>query len=880
MYHPFQPHALARLRLSAYMKNVVMEYIDNLIAWGDQLFRRDTIESINEATLLYVLAANIMGPKPQRTPPRSRAKPETYASLKDKLNLFSNAIVSFENHFPFASSPSTDSAGPDASGGLLGLSRTLYFCTPQNDKLLGYWDIIADRLFKIRHCMNIEGVVRELPLFEPPIDPALLVRAAAAGVDLSSVLNDINAPLPHYRYTYMLQKAIELCAEVKALGAALLTALEKKDAEALALLRSEHEVNVLVAVKEIKKNQLDEASATLEGLKKYQDVVTARQQYYLNRPGRIPEENEHLRRLDESIYFQLAQQEFEAIAAILHLLPDFKTGSLPTIGATYGGSNVAPAVDAFGRSLGTQASKVSTQGSISSTKGGYIRRGHDWSHQADLATKELLQVEKQIAAADIRVKIAEKELQNHETQIENAQAIDEFMRNKFTNEELFTWHIGEISKLYFQTYKLAYDVAKRVERTFRHELGLRNSNFIQFGYWDSLKKGLLAGEKLHHDLKRMEMAYLDQNKREYEITKNISLMLHDPLALIALKETGQCQVELPEALLDADYPGHYMRRIKSISLTPPCVVGPYTSINCTLTLLSNKTRIKSSPTEPYPEMLEEEDARFVTNFAAMQSIATSHAQNDSGLFELNFRDERYVPFEGAGTISRWRIELPKENNAFDFNTLSDVVLHLKYTAREGGESLKKAARSALELTLSDTAEPPLVRIFSAKHEFPGEWHQFLHPHETDNKQTLDLALLQERFPFQFRGKTISIHQVEAFLKFKDLEAPNDRDHKTYAALYAQGPKLQASLSLTSAGDDAGSSASAAFANDPRFNGLPHLTPKEPITAQGPAILQLVATDDNIAAIDSALHTDHNRLKMEAIEDIVIVCHYSVEKSPA
>ena len=40
---------------------------------------------------------------------------------------------------------------------------------PQNDKLLGYWDTVADRLFKIRHCMNIEGVVRQLPLFEPPI---------------------------------------------------------------------------------------------------------------------------------------------------------------------------------------------------------------------------------------------------------------------------------------------------------------------------------------------------------------------------------------------------------------------------------------------------------------------------------------------------------------------------------------------------------------------------------------------------------------------------------------------------------------------------------------------------------------------------------------
>src|SRR5690606_23700866 len=48
--NPFNPHIIARMRLLAYMKNTVMKYLDNLIAWGDQLFRRDTIESINEAT--------------------------------------------------------------------------------------------------------------------------------------------------------------------------------------------------------------------------------------------------------------------------------------------------------------------------------------------------------------------------------------------------------------------------------------------------------------------------------------------------------------------------------------------------------------------------------------------------------------------------------------------------------------------------------------------------------------------------------------------------------------------------------------------------------------------------------------------------------------
>jgi len=60
------------MRVVAYMKAVVMRYIDNLIAWGDQLFRRDTIESINEATQIYILAAQILGRRPESIPPRAR----------------------------------------------------------------------------------------------------------------------------------------------------------------------------------------------------------------------------------------------------------------------------------------------------------------------------------------------------------------------------------------------------------------------------------------------------------------------------------------------------------------------------------------------------------------------------------------------------------------------------------------------------------------------------------------------------------------------------------------------------------------------------------------------------------------------------------------
>ena len=80
--NPFQPHRVARTRHVSYQYCVVMKYLDNLIAWGDSLFRQDTIESINEATQLYVLAANLLGPRPQPIPPRGKVRPQTFATSK------------------------------------------------------------------------------------------------------------------------------------------------------------------------------------------------------------------------------------------------------------------------------------------------------------------------------------------------------------------------------------------------------------------------------------------------------------------------------------------------------------------------------------------------------------------------------------------------------------------------------------------------------------------------------------------------------------------------------------------------------------------------------------------------------------------------------
>ena len=140
-----------------------------------------------------------------------------------------------------------------------------------------------------------------------------------------------------------------------------------------------------------------------------------------------------------------------------------------------------------------------------------------------------------------------------------------------------------------------------------------------------------------------------------------------------------------------DYPGQYFRRIKSVSLSIPCIVGPYITVACTLTMTRNSLRKNNNLTHGnYVRDFVGDDGRFRDELATIQSIATSNAQNDSGVFELNFRDERYLPFEGAGAISTWHLKMNQDVKfrQFDHSTITDVIIHMNYTAREGGETLK------------------------------------------------------------------------------------------------------------------------------------------------------------------------------------------------
>jgi len=165
---------------------------------------------------------------------------------------------------------------------------------------------------------------------------------------------------------------------------------------------------------------------------------------------------------------------------------------------------------------------------------------------------------------------------------------------------------GQKQRVDFRLVSAAQDdTPERLDHgLFRHDLFQRLAGVVidlpllvdrpEDGYWDDTKQGLAAGEKLQLALRALESSYLEQNHRELELTKNISLFRLDPLAFLALRETGKCTFSVPEEFLDLDFRGHYFRRIKGLRVSIPCVAGPHTSVSCSVRLLNNSIRINTA----------------------------------------------------------------------------------------------------------------------------------------------------------------------------------------------------------------------------------------------------------------------------------------------
>ncbi|NQZ10930.1 MAG: hypothetical protein HRT35_27570, partial [Algicola sp.] len=769
---PLDPHAIAGLRNMAYRRNIVMNYIDNILDWGDALFRQYSRESINEARMLYTLANDLLGKRPDNLADVVLSDALTYQEIGDQ----GADVDTQRNRYDVLFDVDNEAAQSSLTfaGSVHHSVTNPYFHLPENKQVLKLWDTVEDRLHKIRHCLNIFGVKQPLPLFQPPIDPMALVNAVAAGSGVASALADMSAPVPHYRFTFMLAKAKELAAQVGQFDGELLGTIEKLESEKLSVMQQHHEQLILDTSRATLEARLAESLTNKAGLEdnlaraeyqkgKYEEWLTHEPDVGgLSKPddidstaGYLASEYKQASKFGEAadklrpiFYLRMAAAAGEAIGE-LKIGSPFSMGAILPIGKV-----VAAVSNAIADKNQSDSEILSLEAEGLAIKSQHELAMRDWQMQKDISDYEQSELKLQIQGAQFNIESVENDLRVHDTEAKHSAEVADFLKHKFTNVELYAWLKGRLNKVHHQAYQLAFDYAKAAEVAFRFERGRKVSDVNLIGgmnhYWDQGKNGLQAGNQLSIDLGQMEKAYLDNQQRDHEITKTVSLAQWDPIALMALKSQRVCQFSLTEEMFAYDFPSHYSRQIKSIAVQ--IVAGDGTTVNAMLTQHSHKTIIEPdikavkyliSPTDKQPLSIR-------SNWRPNQQIAVSqldpYTKQSTGVFQLNFGDERYLPFEGTGAVSNWQLEIPGAQSNFDINQLQDVKIEVNYTARNGGNEYANKVKALLK---------PYVKAvyLDVATLFANDFYNLVHK-ETDS---LTLNMTKARLPGMHGNKIDAIY---------------------------------------------------------------------------------------------------------------------------
>ncbi|KAJ4154955.1 hypothetical protein LMH87_000225 [Akanthomyces muscarius] len=698
---------------------VTMDYVETLIAWADSFRCLNSLEADQQADTLLSVAARILGKKPK------------------------------------------DVAAVDLTSGKMNLTAFQSSQPPLNPKLLRLFDAVGDGLSMVRAGINKRrlrngalgwdratwGSHRRFdtgPVFQPAMGDR--------GCDGLCVFSCSQT----YRYSSILPKAFQWTAIVKATGAALLSAIEKADAEALSSIRTAQERQMTELGLDIAKNQYRAADWDVQALDKQMQGALTRLQYYqkLISDGLNFSEMGYLFGTEASMASRTSANVSDGVGQGMASVPDMWVGVAGVAGSPLQfqqmpmGVKMGTGFAAAARILNTVGDISSSNAGMQNTQGSWDRRTQEWQHQCDVITYEIQQIKRQRLAARRRLEVSRRELDNTERNIEHQAEAQDFLRDKFSKYELYLYLQQENAALYNKTFTAAVEVAREAQQAAAYELGDPSLDLIPSAasVWDSLHSGLVAGEKLELAVQSLDRAYMNKNCREYELAKHISLRLHFPASFVMLATTGCCEVDIPEWLFDLDYPGHYMRRIKTVSLTMPCLAGPYTGIHCKLQQLQSSIRQrpqmetcsdcccagKGKAETPSGACIH--DPCVATRYAGTEAIATSTGQNDSGLFEVSFADTRYLPFEYSGAVSRWRLELPLENNQFDFDSLSDVIMHISFTAREGGPEFQRQRQEVAQKHLPADG----LRFFDIRHEMQEAWSVLKRNEKCTGSGTLEL----------------------------------------------------------------------------------------------------------------------------------------------
>jgi hypothetical protein len=338
--------------------------------------------------------------------------------------------------------------------------------------------------------------------------------------------------------------------------------------------------------------------------------------------------------------------------------------------------------------------------------------------EKELTLKDLDVIASQVKAAQYTLDIAIAEQQLVVKEEEMLNDTKTFLRSKFTNIELYGWFVRKLKALLKVSYGHALSAAKMAERALQFELPT-DETFISSSNWSADKNGLLAAEMLMANLNQMSLFHLKNDSRFQEIKRKISLRnellkIEDGQSFAdSLDKDRVLLFNLDEKLFDTDFPGHYFRIIKTVSLsirTGSQIVDKTLRLP-RLTLVQTGNKVVTQPNFAAVESLlgddgdEDIDPNILRIDWRSQQMATiSDWEEDNGMFNTDWIfDDRYFPFEGTGAVSSWSLELGKKlnDNQVDLAEIledpeSDIVMTVKYTANFAGGKFKDSVKGKVE----------------------------------------------------------------------------------------------------------------------------------------------------------------------------------------
>lgn len=662
------PDAVAQTDPMHYKLATFMKCLDILMERGDSAYRVLERDTLNEAKMWYMQALKLLGDETELLGNNIWSKPKlTEAASKTKQP---TRVINEE---------SEETASPRTANSL-----TALFLPQINEKLAQYRDTLKVRLFNLRHNLSIDGQPLSLAIYATPADPKALQNAAVnQSQGGSSALP--NAVMPTQRFPVILNSAKSVVNQLMQFGNSLSSITERQDAQALSELLTTQGSEIILQNMKYQAKSIEEFSYNEKALK----ALRAGAQHRVDHYSKLYDENistSEQQAMDlylASSVLNTSSQGLNIAGAAADLVPNI-------YGLAVGGSRLGAIFNATSIGLQLAGSATHIAADRLSQSESYRRRREEWELSRDNAKAELEQIDAQIDALKIRKEAANLQLDSLKLQQQQTQEHLTFLQNKFTNKALYNWLRGKLMAIYKPFYDLTASRCRMAESAYQYDLG-ETQTFIRPGAWQGNYSGLMAGESLMHNLTQMENSYLEKDKRVLEITKIVSLgdvyqglgsnkfgfeqladVINKSKTQLGTAENGitlkngqlQASIKLSDLAIDKDYPADLgkLRRVKQISVTLPALTGTYQNIRAVLNYGGSAVKPRGC-----------------------NAIAISHGMNDSGQFQLNFNDDRYLPFEGlpVNDSSTLTLSFPDATDKQKemLLTLNDIILHINYTIR-------------------------------------------------------------------------------------------------------------------------------------------------------------------------------------------------------